>query len=376
MTDMPLRPCSFRQASRPVPTVAQALRGAADQPSGVIVAPLQSVVCPAPLLANQPRNARLFFPRAGVSQASYSLPITATRIDVVANADVIGPRFVVRASTGHVFEETYWNSTHLSEPPFRAAVPTAVVPWVAAHETAPSAADAVLLGTPWTHNYHHWLINSLGRLAVIDRIPELRQLPLVVPGTLNAWQHESLLALGVEPSRLLHHAADVLHCERLVIPTGGDFAPTSLAWLRDRAVQSGLPVDRGGKRLYISRADAQQRRVVNEDEIRAALSQRGFEVMVPSQTRFREQVSRCAAAKWIVGPHGAGLTNAVFAAAEATVIEFHPADEMNHVFWLQASACGQRYGMVSGEVVNHHRDQHVPLPALLELLDRCGCTAE
>jgi capsular polysaccharide biosynthesis protein len=148
-----------------------------------------------------------------------------------------------------------------------------------------------------------------------------------------------------------------------------------LDWLRRQATTRLPKIGSRARRLYISRADAQQRRVINEDEIRSELTRRGFDILVPSATSFREQVSLCASAAWIVGPHGAGLTNAVFAAPGATLIEFHPADEMNHVFWLQASASGQRYGMVSGDVVNPRRDQFVPLPALIELLERCGCAS-
>lgn len=375
MMHVRLEPRSLRQVSRPVPTVAAALAASTTGPAGVVACAPQSVKCPAPWLADQRRNAGLFFPRGQRADHAYAIPVTAQRIDVVPDADVIGPKFVVRDRDGHVFEETFWNRAHLTEPPFSAATASGGPAWVAARDAAPHVDEAVLLGTPWTGNYHHWLINTLGRLAAIAGFPELRDLPCLVPGPLNAWQRESLAWLGVDEARLRFHAFDVVRCGRLVIPSGGDFSPAMLDWLRRQATTRLPMIGSPARRLYISRADAQQRRVINEDEIRSELTRRGFDILVPSATSFREQVSLCASADWIVGPHGAGLTNAVFAAPGATLIEFHPADEMNHVFWLQASASGQRYGMVSGDVVNPRRDQFVPLPALIELLERCGCAS-
>jgi hypothetical protein len=375
MTHLRLELRSLRQISRPAASIAAALAASTTGPAGVVACAPQSVKCPAPWLADQRRNASLFFPRGNGGNPDYAIPITAQRIDVVSDTDVIGPKFVVRDLDGHVFEETLWNPAHLTVPPFSAATISGEPAWVAARDVAPQIDEAILLGTPWAHNYHHWLINSLGRLAAIDGFPELRDLPCLVPGPLTAWQRESLAWLGVDEARLRFHAAAVVRCGRLVIPSGGDFSPTILHWLRRQATTTLPMTGSPGRRLYISRADAQQRRVINEDEIRSELTRRGFDILVPNATTFREQVRLCASAAFIVGPHGAGLTNAVFAAPGATLIEFHPADEMNHVFWLQASASGQRYGMVSGDVVNPRRDQFVPLPALIELLERCGCVS-
>ena len=67
------------------------------------------------------------------------------------------------------------------------------------------------------------------------------------------------------------------------------------------------------KRLYVSRKDASKRVMESEYEIEQLFTSLKFEIVIPSELSFFEQVKLFSSASAVVGPHGAGLTNILFA---------------------------------------------------------------
>ena len=103
--------------------------------------------------------------------------------------------------------------------------------------------------------------------------------------------------------------------------------------------------DNGGtnRRIYISREDAESRRVSNESELFWRIERSGFEKCIPSERTIEEQARSFSNAELIVGPHGAGLANMVYA-DRATVIELYGADLVQgRFFLLLANELGHRY---------------------------------
>ncbi len=74
-----------------------------------------------------------------------------------------------------------------------------------------------------------------------------------------------------------------------------------------------------GRKLFISRKD-QDRIPINEAEVEALLVGLGFEVLVLDRMSAQEQVSIFSHAKIIVGVHGAGLSNIVWAPSTGTKV--------------------------------------------------------
>jgi len=67
------------------------------------------------------------------------------------------------------------------------------------------------------------------------------------------------------------------------------------------------------KRIFIARAEARYRRLLNEVRLHAISESMGFEIICPEKFGFREQVEIFSEAECIVGPTGAGMTNMIFA---------------------------------------------------------------
>lgn len=74
-----------------------------------------------------------------------------------------------------------------------------------------------------------------------------------------------------------------------------------------------------GRKLFISRKD-QNRVPINESEVEALMVGLGFEVLVLDRMSAQEQVSIFSHAKTIVGVHGAGLSNIVWAPSTGTKV--------------------------------------------------------
>ena len=84
-------------------------------------------------------------------------------------------------------------------------------------------------------------------------------------------------------------------------------------------------VGRAGRRkVFISRQFTGMRRILNEEALREALRQRGFEIIVLEKLPLAEQMAVFAEADVIISPHGAGLTNVIFCNAGTLLIEIFP----------------------------------------------------
>jgi capsular polysaccharide biosynthesis protein len=65
------------------------------------------------------------------------------------------------------------------------------------------------------------------------------------------------------------------------------------------------------------------------------LADAGFSIIAPGTLAWEEQIAVFRGARIIVGPHGAGLANAVFSESGARVIELTNAHHYNRCFeWL------------------------------------------
>jgi capsular polysaccharide biosynthesis protein len=70
----------------------------------------------------------------------------------------------------------------------------------------------------------------------------------------------------------------------------------------------------------------------------------------------------------VIAPHGAGLTNVVFASAGAVVLEFLPSADVRPDYFQLSRSVGVKYGALICQSVNQRNDMQVDLEALNALL--------
>lgn len=115
---------------------------------------------------------------------------------------------------------------------------------------------------------------------------------------------------------------------------------------------AGTPQLLNPRLLYVSRRHAKSRRLMNEDDLCAALATEfGVDRIDNEMMSLIEQVQCYRDATVIIGPHGAGLTNLLFASRPSLLIEFYCLQRQ--FFFEDAARClGVRYEAIEGERVN------------------------
>src|SRR5258707_114639 len=98
-----------------------------------------------------------------------------------------------------------------------------------------------------------------------------------------------------------------------------------------------------GRRLYISRAAAKYRRVLNEDDVVQFLRRRGFETIALEAFSIREQAAAMASCEAVVAPHGGGLSNVVFCRPETKIVEIFSPELVASYFWKISNQVGLDY---------------------------------
>lgn len=211
----------------------------------------------------------------------------------------------------------------------------------------------------------------------LDTDPEL-----IISGDLSNWQIRSLELLGYPQKCYTNHNKDeVVAVETLLVPPhplrtrNGEFqiCPSAIHWVGNSIRSNISPASKEfPKRIYVSRADADRRQVINEKEVVTLAEKYGFDSFEPGRLPFDEQVQLFHNAEVIIGPHGAGLTNIIFS-NNAKIVEFMTefsgehffvlANESNHIyeFLLCESSEGEN-------TKQRHNDMFVDISALDQLL--------
>ncbi|MBU3583732.1 glycosyltransferase family 61 protein [Polynucleobacter sp. 15G-AUS-farblos] len=220
-------------------------------------------------------------------------------------------------------------------------------------------------------NIFHWLFEVLPRLRCLDLVPQLRDLPLLVRDPLNTFQETTLRLMGIT-NRILTtggKSAKVAQLYFASITSPPSIHPETVAWLRQKILGS-LPSSKSvDRKLYISRKDANARRVSNEDEVMKVLAPLGFEHIVMSALSPAEQIETMRNAKTIVLAHGAAGAHLLFAPTECNVIELHSPKWPNSVYFTISKALGQPYGFLFGRHQNRQLDYSIDVKQLLSMLN-------
>ncbi|MDR2174868.1 MAG: glycosyltransferase family 61 protein [Synergistaceae bacterium] len=211
-------------------------------------------------------------------------------------------------------------------------------------------------------NDYHWLCECLVRLHLI-RKSGFRPEFYVVSNALD-FQKEWLELLGIQERQIIPANAGItIQADELIVPSfvnnweriefregypnyQKQWLPR---WIGD--LYSGFRTESGNgrERVYISRANAPSRKVVNEDSLLPLLGKYGFTVVRSENLTVREQIETFANAEAVAGPHGAGLANRILCPPHASVLEIYPQYYYDSSYRTLLSALNLRYCYMVGE---------------------------
>ena len=226
--------------------------------------------------------------------------------------------------------------------------------------------DGVLLSLLMWKSYYHWMCEILPR-ALIGADMVDPDVPLYVGEPMPDFVSESLDLLGLS-SRVRRLPSRVFAAQTLRVSTFSRAewpVPSDIWRVRDGLMTAVGARPEPSRRLLISRADAVERKVLNEKRLAAHMD---LDLIHLAGMTLTEQIRLFAQAELIVAPHGAGLTNLIFAPMGCKVVELVAESHISPCYLLIASALHQRYGYVCGS--QHGRDMNVDIAGVRAVVER------
>lgn len=236
-------------------------------------------------------------------------------------------------------------------------------------------------------NYYHYLMDVITKLGVLEQAPSIPMPDRWYASVTGPPFQRQLLELAGVPADAVIDAVAHPHvrADVLVVPAPPEMTeknpPWAVEWLRERLLPK---VDLTGprQRIYVTRGpSANNRTVLNDEEVTALLAERGFVMVDPGSMSVADQIRTFANAEVIVATHGAALANLIFASPGSTVVELFPAGCLLPDYWRLASGVPgltYRYLGAPGRPPRHGRaelivrDIEVDVPALARMLDEIG----
>jgi len=198
-------------------------------------------------------------------------------------------------------------------------------------------------------NYYHQLVDVIPAVAAYADDPGFAHGTLLGPNEEYApLLHTGLKLAGITPPPLLPATvagpldiADLTFCSLL---NGGDRPSLFARSVYDRmAAAAAAGTAEGPGLIYVWRADSSSRPMRNEDALVDALAGLGVVPVLLSALTLAEQVRLFGGARLVVGPHGAGLANVVFARPGAVLYELLPSHYLKPHMSRLAELAGLHY---------------------------------
>jgi capsular polysaccharide biosynthesis protein len=204
------------------------------------------------------------------------------------------------------------------------------------------------LTTDWgTVNYAHFLTDCLGRYGLFLRVGmDPKDVDhIYCPAPDSALTRELMERLGVPLNKCVWaNEHPQITADMVLAPSYPGSRYNYPKWMLDFLRVARRPTGEGAKRIYVPRG--KERNISNEREILDLARSFGFVVYDYTKAGGHDFF---ADAEVIMGPHGAGLTNALFAPAGCQLLDMLPSDMLLPFYRAVAEPVGVRYNYLVGE---------------------------
>ncbi|WP_157962758.1 glycosyltransferase family 61 protein [Chitinophaga deserti] len=202
---------------------------------------------------------------------------------------------------------------------------------------------AIWISDEWSAEYYHWLSDALPRLIAVENLRHSHVVLLPERYREKPYVEQSLQLLGFRWE--YYNITRIVRVRELVssahtAPTGLFHKPAILA-LRNRM---RLPALIANRKIYISRKKAVRRHILNEESVMNLVISMGYEVHFFEDYDLVTQIKLMSETRFLIGLHGAGLTNMLFMPEAGSVLELRRENETHfNCFYHQAIALHHHY---------------------------------
>jgi capsular polysaccharide biosynthesis protein len=182
----------------------------------------------------------------------------------------------------------------------------------------------LLITDEWTSNYYHWHIFALKKLLILREKNLIENSLLFLPKKYQRYKFviPSLEKFGIQKNQIvfLRRKSNIKVTELPLIDASKQH-PIAFQEIREILTKDAKSMPDFGQKIYISREGQVLRFVENEKETVALLEKYGFKKIIIDQFSYDEQIAICSKIKYLVSPHGAGITNLIFMSEGSSVLE-------------------------------------------------------
>lgn len=218
-----------------------------------------------------------------------------------------------------------------------------------------------LMAGGFSQNYYHWHADILPRLSALDYL-DVNELTLVF-SQLNSFQSSTLKYMGLRIPRIKQKEVvgnKLLFFKSLYYAPffAGKYpllSPRLAKFYNEISIDTKKNDSNISKYLFITRENNNRRLLLNEKELISVLKKKwDFTVIDPGNYSYEEQVSMFRGAKVMIGAHGAGFTNLLYADSSATVIELFADKYLNIGLQRLAISKSMKYYYIVGTTVEYN----------------------
>lgn len=202
-----------------------------------------------------------------------------------------------------------------------------------------------LLAATGAHNgYYHWLMDALTKFYVLEKynisLDEFDY--FIASGPTSRYKLETLKRFNIPEEKVVFiEEGQHLKTEYLMFVDTVRYHKEGTDFLK-KAFDVDKIINRT-KRIFISRAAAGFRNILEEDKLERFLSNYGFETVVLEHLSVADQAKIMAESEFIVSPHGAGLANIAFCHPKTVLFEIKPDEYANINYWFHSNCLDLEY---------------------------------
>jgi len=213
--------------------------------------------------------------------------------------------------------------------------------------------SAVWFGGMWFNNYFLWHTGYLCRLMRIIELGLQDKIILPERKYLKGYVRDTLDFLNIKPLAEIGPSQPSFTVRDLTVVIDNPYRGTQLRAYREKLfaqTQTNKPF----RKIYVSRAKANYRRLVNEDVVSTMFKQRGWEIHSMEDYSYAQQKQLMSESIALAGLQGAGFGNIMFLPEGGHVLELSMLPSAN--FYALACAIGHHYWILEAKRANHKKE--------------------
>lgn len=218
----------------------------------------------------------------------------------------------------------------------------------------------IICTNEYSSNFFHWHTEVLPKICSALSILGKEPTVLIPTKKLMGYQQLTLEMLGVN-YRLVDNS--LIFCRRVycienVSEYPGYYNPSLLKSIKERII---VGFEKGSsdrvKSVYITRQNAQRRKIINENKIIEIANSYGFDIYDFDIMSYKEQVELISQTKILISLHGAALTHIMFLDKGCVVLELLPKNKLiDKCYFTLASTMGVDYNYLMCDI---DQDSHI-----------------